>query len=309
MPLTEEQIPPFSHRREGETTAPATAPGGKPPVDVNELIKGLPNQPNPPTTRPEVHPGMLQDAPRPPTSRPDKPPIDIDALEPGKVQAKPPPVDVDETRQPRRPDDVSGDTFIYMPERGEWVRVRGEGDNRQGPAGAQPDVRNIVRERIIAIDYKRLARGDSSQNIVIRPDDRIYVDGPEQGLVYVDGEVVRVGVYSMPTTGEATLSRMITAAGGLGPLAVPEKVDLTRRVAPHREATIRVNLAAIRQRTEPDIVVRPDDHIIVGTTFWATPLAVLRNGFRVTYGFGFLLDRNFGSDVFGAPPGSVSGGG
>jgi len=22
----------------------------------------------------------------------------------------------------------------------------------------------------------------------------------------------------------------------------------------------------------------------------------------VTYGFGFLLDRNFGNDVFGAPP-------
>ena len=40
----------------------------------------------------------------------------------------------------------------------------------------------------------------------------------------------------------------------------------------------------------------------IGTTFWATPLAVVRNGLRATYGFGFLLDRNFGNDVFGAPP-------
>ena len=32
------------------------------------------------------------------------------------------------------------------------------------------------------------------------------------------------------------------------------------------------------------------------------PLAVFRNGLRITYGFGFLLDRNFGNDVFGAPP-------
>jgi hypothetical protein len=40
----------------------------------------------------------------------------------------------------------------------------------------------------------------------------------------------------------------------------------------------------------------------VGTSFWATPLAVIRGGFRASYGFGFLLDRNFGNDVFGAPP-------
>ena len=31
-------------------------------------------------------------------------------------------------------------------------------------------------------------------------------------------------------------------------------------------------------------------------------LAVVRGGLRATYGFGFLLDRNFGNDVFGAPP-------
>ena len=38
---------------------------------------------------------------------------------------------------------------------------------------------------------------------------------------------------------------------------------------------------------------------------WAFPLAVVRSGFRVTYGWGFLLDRNFGNDVFGAPPSNV----
>ena len=28
-------------------------------------------------------------------------------------------------------------------------------------------------------------------------------------------------------------------------------------------------------------------------------VAVVRNGFRATYGFGFVLDRNFEYDVFG----------
>ena len=77
---------------------------------------------------------------------------------------------------------------------------------------------------------------------------------------------------------------------------------MTRMVGPNREATIRVNLAAIYHRTEPDIYLKPDDHIKVGTSFIALPVAVIRNGFRMTYGFGFLLDRNFGNDVFGAPP-------
>jgi hypothetical protein len=51
----------------------------------------------------------------------------------------------------------------------------------------------------------------------------------------------------------------------------------------------------------PDVYLKPDDRINVGTNFWAYPLAVVRNGFRVSYGFGFVLDRNFGDEVFGPP--------
>jgi hypothetical protein len=56
------------------------------------------------------------------------------------------------------------------------------------------------------------------------------------------------------------------------------------------------------------VYLKPGDHIIVGTDFWAYPLAVFRNGLRMNYGFGFLLDRNFGNDVFGPPPVNVVGG-
>jgi hypothetical protein len=53
--------------------------------------------------------------------------------------------------------------------------------------------------------------------------------------------------------------------------------------------------------------MKSDDHVIIGTNFWATPLAVIRNGFRMTYGFGFLIDRNWGNDIFGAPPTNING--
>lgn len=205
-------------------------------------------------------------------------PVDIDDLDPIQI-AQPPVVDIEDVDPNKDPD-----AFRYDPAKDEW----------QGP--------ELMLERIIEIPYKRLSRGDSSYNIVIRPNDRIYVEGSEIGVIYIDGEVNRPGVYNLPESGQFTLSRLVAAAGGLGPLAIPERVDLTRIVRENREATIRLNLAAIRQRTEPDILLKPDDHIIIGTSWLAAPLAIMRNGFRTTYGFGFLLDRNFGNDVFGAPP-------
>jgi len=39
--------------------------------------------------------------------------------------------------------------------------------------------------------------------------------------------------------------------------------------------------------------VRPNDIVNVGTHPVATFLAVLRNAFRLSYGFGFVYDRNF----------------
>ncbi len=160
---------------------------------------------------------------------------------------------------------------------------------------------NGRKTRVILVDFAALQAGDLTQNVLVRPGDKIHAES-DIGVVYIDGEVARPGVYNLPPIGELTLSRLVSAAGGLGQIAIPQRVDLVRKIAPDREAAIRVNLAAIRNRAEPDIVMRADDHIIIGTNFFATPLAVIRNGFRMTYGFGFLLDRNFGNDVFGPPP-------
>ena len=193
-----------------------------------------------------------------------------------------------------------GGSYTYLVDRDEWVRTNAQDGNGDIASDVLQGEALFV-ERVIKIPYEDLL-SDLSYDIVIRPDDRIFVEPPTFGVVYLEGEVVRPGVFNMPTTGDLTLSRLIAAAGGFNAIAVPSRVDLIRRVGPDREATVRVNLAAIRHKNEPDIFLKPDDHIIVGTNFWASPLAVIRNGFRATYGFGFLLDRNFGNDVFGAPP-------
>lgn len=254
-------------------------PGGQ---DVDNLIQdfdGLGDG--------RVSPGVLR--------QDGEPAIDVDDLETVRSR-RGGPVDID--------DAVGADAgWSWDPAVEDWVRSSGGDWGGEAP---------LIVDRVIEIPVKPLLEGDSRFNIVVRPDDRIYVQPPDQGVVYIEGEITRPGPYAIPTDGGVfTLSRLMSSAGGLGELAVPERVDITRIVSrdPLREATIRVDLRAIRNRTEPDIMLKPDDHINIGTNFWATPLAVVRNGFRASYGFGFILDRNFGNDVFGAPPSNVGRGG
>lgn len=310
-----------------DPAAPAPSAGEKPAPappapSVDDLLKQI--EPAPAPEKP-ASPGAL---------RTPGMVVDVDQLEAPKV-AEPPAVDpAAGTQSPAQKVAAEESRYVFDTQKQEWVLVAGgnagpgtdEGALTApnspdgaitGPAAATQEARprrqaadfrlpNGKKTRVIVVDWTKLQRGDLTQNVYVRPGDKIHVES-DLGVVYIDGEVSRPGVYNLPPIGELTLSRLVSAAGGLGQIAIPQRVDLVRKIAPDREAAIRVNLAAIRNKAEPDIVMRADDHVIIGTNFFATPLAVIRNGFRMTYGFGFLLDRNFGNDVFGAPPVNVVG--
>ncbi len=199
------------------------------------------------------------------------------------------------------PFDTTASQWIFID--GRWVQIK-DTPNLAGTLRERADealeAENLVTQRIISIPADRLLQGDARYNIVVRPGDILRVPSPGSGTIYLSGQVARGGAFEYNP--QLTLSRLFAAAGGLGGLAIPERVDITRMVGTDRQATIRVNYRAIANNSEPDIFLKPNDHINVGTNFWAYPLAVVRGGFRASYGFGFLLDRNFGSDVFGAPP-------
>jgi len=261
------------------------------PVDIESLIKRLKDSPAGGGSAP-ASPGAWATS--------GDPPIDVEDLSPAHVKLP----------SVSKPAATSGgqSSFVYLPDSDKWVKVRqdeagGQVAGADGAATGQPG--DLVVERVIQIPYQRLAHGDTSLNLVIRPGDHVYVDGPPVGYVYVSGEVNAPNAYPLPAADPITLSRLIAMAGGLGALAIPDRIDLVRQLDEGREATIRLDLAAIRRRTEPDVIIKPNDHILVGTNWFAYPLAVIRNGFRMNYGFGFLLDRNFGNDVFGAPPTNI----
>lgn len=238
----------------------------------------------------------------------------------GQAQ-QPPPIDLDdatrkpEPRLPNTPvvDQAEPSSGRWMFLNGEWVRVTRKPAVSAGlPESSQTlegrPVAPLVTQRVIEVPSAPLLQGAAEYNIIVRPGDVIHVPPPEVGNWYIGGPgIVRAGTYSLPGTGRLTLSKAIMAAGGLNSLAVPWKVDLTRMVGEDRQATIRLNLRAIVEGTNPDVFVKDQDVINIGTSFFATPMAIIRNGFRFTYGFGFLLDRNFGNDVFGAPPSNVLG--
>ena len=320
----------------GAATTPATqptttTPPAAPAPSVDDLLKQI----APPSDAPAGAPAAPPAAPAasPGAMRTPAAVVDVDQLESPKVDAPVAPVQGD-VKTPAATVPATEARYMFDTQRQEWVFVPAgdsgptdglgtlEAPNAPdgavtGPAAAASEARplrqpkdfrlpNGRRTRVILVDWTELKKGDLSQQVIIRAGDKVHVES-DLGVVYIDGEIARPGVYNLPPIGELTLSRLVSAAGGLGQIAIPQRVDLIRKIAPDREAAIRVNLAAIRNKAEPDIVMRADDHIIIGTNFFATPLAVIRNGFRMTYGFGFLLDRNFGNDVFGPPPVNVVG--
>lgn len=146
--------------------------------------------------------------------------------------------------------------------------------------------------RIIRVPLERLQRGELQYNVVVRPNDTIIIPSPRVGEYYMGGHVQRSGVYSL-TGRQITLKQAIISAGMLDPLAWPERTEVIRRVGKDREMFVRVNLPKIFAGEQPDIYLRPYDTVNVGTNALAPFLASIRGAFRLTYGFGFIYDRNF----------------
>jgi polysaccharide export outer membrane protein len=104
--------------------------------------------------------------------------------------------------------------------------------------------------------------------------------------------VVRPGSFSL--LGQpVTLTQAIIGASMLDGLAIPQRTDIVRHINPGHQVIARVDLAKIFAGESPDIYIKPGDEIRVGTNAIAPFLAAIRGGFRITYGFGFLYDRNY----------------
>jgi len=186
---------------------------------------------------------------------------------------------------------------------GKWVRVS-EAASKPAATASAPAPQTAAdlfgwkkfdgagASRVVAVNLDQLRNGDPRMNIVMRNGDVINVPSLDVGEFYVMGEVARPGVYSL-TGRQITLKQAVAAAGNMGPLAWPENTILIRRVGDSQEQVVPINLEGVFRGEEPDVYLKPDDVIAVGSDIRSSFLLVLRNAFRMTYGFGFIYDRNF----------------
>ena len=151
---------------------------------------------------------------------------------------------------------------------------------------------NLRNQRVIRIPLAALRSGDPRYNVLIKPGDVINVPPVETGEFYVMGHVNRPGVFSL-TGRKVTMKMAIAAAGNMDQLAIPRRCELIRRIGTNQEAIVYVNLQSIFDGSQPDIFLKPNDLINVGTDMISPFLAITRNAYRLSYGFGFVYDRNF----------------
>lgn len=202
------------------------------------------------------------------------------------------------------PATAPGSNYVWVD--GKWVAVAATEGSATAPAGgvdvgagvagvpvpAAPAGEPLLQQRVIRIPINLLREGVSKYNIVVRPGDVINIPPVEPGEIYMMGNVQRPGVYSV-TGRKLTLKQAVAAAGNLGPLAIPRKCEITRRIGEDQEQIVQVNLQAIFDGEQPNLFLKPNDVVNVGTDAFAPFLAVTRNAYRASYGFGFVYDRNY----------------
>lgn len=288
IPLSEQRRPNLGGGQTGGQGGGAQSrPTGEEIIgDVDRLLQG----------GEDPRPGIFEVTQAGSQDRPRDPAIDLIDERSGRVQPS------------RDTQGLGEDDATWMFLDGEWVRVnpgmaptqRQRTSTGGGVLAGDLSIGQLVTQRIIRVPAQKLIKGDMRYNVVIEPGDIIRVPARAEGLYFVAGFVNRPGGFGLGT--DLTLMRAIDQAGGVNQLGVPERIELVRMLDNDRQAIIQLNLRAINRGLEPDIYLKANDRINVGSSIWTYPLAIVRNGFRATYGFGFLLDRNFGNDVFGPPP-------
>jgi polysaccharide export outer membrane protein len=116
-------------------------------------------------------------------------------------------------------------------------------------------------ERRIPVDFTKLMqKGDVRQNLKLEVGDSVVV--PVADAVYVHGEVRTPG--AIKSTGDLTVMRAISQAGGVTPMAATGRVEILRSQGEKKEQ-IKVDLDKMMRSPadNPDVRLTPNDIVFV----------------------------------------------
>ena len=127
---------------------------------------------------------------------------------------------------------------------------------------------NGATERI-AIDLDRLVyAADPALNVVVAPNDIIYVPAVEKVRIFVSGAVRKPGLYEVPRHEPVTLLKAITLAGGTTDRAAEKKIQIMRTEEDGSRVTLVVNLKQIKRGKAEDPILHPDDIVLIPEAFF-----------------------------------------
>ncbi|MBX2846815.1 MAG: SLBB domain-containing protein [Acidiferrobacterales bacterium] len=121
-----------------------------------------------------------------------------------------------------------------------------------------PQTGQAVTQNLVLSLSKLLQGADQAANLRLNGGDSLMV--PEAGVVFIEGAVEKPGSYKL--TGETTVWKAITLAGGVPWEGKQSRIEVIREIAGEPIA-IDVNLNEIRNQESEDLILKDGDIIVV----------------------------------------------
>ena len=140
----------------------------------------------------------------------------------------------------------------------------------------------------VPVDFERLfQRGDLAQNVMLEPDDYLYIGQASANEIYVLGQVVNPGVLAFKT--KPSVVSAISSRGGFAGGAFKSRVLVVRGSLTHPETFV-VNVSDILAGKSPDFKLQQKDIVYVSVSPWMkaaeivdTAAKAFISAFTVTY--------------------------
>ena len=121
----------------------------------------------------------------------------------------------------------------------------------------------------IALDLEQLVyRADPALNLVLQPNDIVYVPVVEKMRIFVSGAVRSPDVYEVPRDEPVTVLKAVTLAGGPTIRAAEKHVQVLRTDARGERLVLDVDLKKVKRGKSEDPLLHEGDIVLVPESFF-----------------------------------------
>lgn len=121
----------------------------------------------------------------------------------------------------------------------------------------------------IAVDLDRLVyQADPQLNLLLEPNDIVYIPAVEKIRIFVSGAVRNPDVYEVPRHEPVTVLKAVTIAGGTTVRAAIKKVQVLRTDDKGERVVLFVDLHKVKRGKQEDPLLREGDIVLVPESFF-----------------------------------------